>query len=105
MIYSQVISNEQFNPALALFKTAGLIRTTAGIQQTQATSDDSRNLSRSSERSHVTYVKELNIIICQSNSMIGRVDVNDADKQNLLKLKEERLVDDAEWNSSDAKQQ
>lgn len=57
MIYSQVISNERFNPALALFKTAGLIRTTAGIEQTQTTSGDSRNLSRSSERSHVAYVR------------------------------------------------
>uniref|UniRef100_A0A0R3S1S5 Uncharacterized protein n=1 Tax=Elaeophora elaphi TaxID=1147741 RepID=A0A0R3S1S5_9BILA len=59
MIYSQVISNERFNPALALFKTAGLIRTTAGIQQTQAISDDSRNLSRSSDRSHVAYLRVL----------------------------------------------
>lgn len=57
MIYSQVITNERFNPALALFKTAGLIRTTAGIQQAQNTFDDSRNFSRCSERSHVAYVR------------------------------------------------
>uniref|UniRef100_A0A1I7W1A8 Kinesin motor domain-containing protein n=1 Tax=Loa loa TaxID=7209 RepID=A0A1I7W1A8_LOALO len=58
MIYSQVISNERFNPALAVFKTAGLIRTTAGIQQTQNTLNDSCNLSRGSERSHVAYVRD-----------------------------------------------
>ncbi|VDM09727.1 unnamed protein product [Wuchereria bancrofti] len=57
MIYSQAISNERFNPALALFKTAGLIRTTVGIQQTQNSFDDSYNLSRGFERSHVTYVR------------------------------------------------
>uniref|UniRef100_A0A915PCE4 Uncharacterized protein n=1 Tax=Setaria digitata TaxID=48799 RepID=A0A915PCE4_9BILA len=58
MIYSQVISNERFNPALALFKTAGLIRTTAGIEHAQGNLADSRNLSRVSERSRVAYVRD-----------------------------------------------
>ncbi|VDO31784.1 unnamed protein product [Onchocerca flexuosa] len=57
MIYSQVISKERFNPALALFRTAGLIRTTAGIEQAQGTLADSRNLRRISDCSHITHVR------------------------------------------------
>ncbi|VDN81633.1 unnamed protein product [Brugia pahangi] len=71
MIYSQAISNERFNPALALFKTAGLIRTTVGIQQTQNSFDDSYNLSRGFERS-VTYVRVL-FLLLQRSSLFGTV--------------------------------
>ncbi|KAM3725479.1 actin [Dirofilaria immitis] len=63
MIYSHVISNERFNPAIALFKTAGLIRTTAGIDQTQqGIFADSRNLSRISECSHIAYIRGIPLL-------------------------------------------
>uniref|UniRef100_A0A8R1XV07 Uncharacterized protein n=1 Tax=Onchocerca volvulus TaxID=6282 RepID=A0A8R1XV07_ONCVO len=63
MIYSQVISKERFNPALALFRTAGLIRTTAGIEQTQAKVADSRNVRRISDCSHITHTRVLAVIV------------------------------------------
>lgn len=50
MIYSQAFRNEQFSPAVALFRTAGLIRTTAGIdaeQRRKSTSSDRKKLIQS----------------------------------------------------------
>ncbi|TMS36335.1 hypothetical protein L596_003525 [Steinernema carpocapsae] len=59
MIYSQAFRNEKFSPAVALFSAAGLIRTTAGIQQAEARKSSSNAARKKSTRpgmpSHLFY--------------------------------------------------
>lgn len=57
MIHSQVISHDRFNTVVALFKTSGLIRTTAGIHE-QNTFGDSYN-------KHITRLRTISYCVCQ----------------------------------------
>ncbi|VDM97535.1 unnamed protein product [Thelazia callipaeda] len=59
MIYSQAIGREQFQPALAIFKTTGFIPTTAGLQEIQNTAPELHTLPRVSNRSRFTPIQVL----------------------------------------------
>ncbi|KAK0396720.1 hypothetical protein QR680_001825 [Steinernema hermaphroditum] len=57
MIYTQAFRNEKYSPAVALFSAAGLIRTTAGLNEARKPSSNAarKKSSRPGMPSHLFY--------------------------------------------------